>query len=146
MGLEGGWSARPYATEYAFKHIMTTFINALMKEGLPIPRFLFAFEADEEVGGEVPTITSRPFCTRDGELKNVPCMVVSPHAYERKAEDAPALVMSEEFHAKVVKCFKRQVKEVRLVNFGTRGLNDGLILSLKWLPSTFTTRPPGPRR
>ena len=93
---------------------------------MPIPRCILGWEADEEVGGERPAITSRNFCTKDGEKVNVPCMVVSPYAYERKPMDAPALVMSEEFHAKVVKCLKTSFAKVRLVNLGARGLNDGL--------------------
>ena len=95
-----------YATEYALKYILTTYIKEFLEAGLLIPRYIIAWEADEEVGGERPAITSRPFCTRDREKVNVPCMVVSPHAYERKPKDAPALVISEEFHAKVVKCFQ----------------------------------------
>jgi len=126
LNLPSTIRSTPYLTEYALKHILTTYINALMKEGLPIPRYIICWEADEEVGGERPTITSRNFCTKDGEKVNVPCMVVSPHAYERKPMDAPALVMSKKLHEKVVKCFKRQVKEVRLVNLGARGLNDDL--------------------
>ena len=53
-------------------------------------------------------------------------MVVSPHAYKLKPKDDDALVMSEELHAKVVKCLKRNFEKVRLVNLGARGLNDGL--------------------
>ena len=69
LNLPSMISTTPYATEYAVKHILTTYINALMKEGLPIPRFLFAFEADEEVGGELPTVTTMNFCTSDGKFK-----------------------------------------------------------------------------
>ena len=53
-------------------------------------------------------------------------MAVSPRSYRKKLKGDHALVVSEELHAKVVKCLKRQVKEVGLVNLGTRGLNGGL--------------------
>ena len=126
LNLPSTISPTPYATEYGAKHILTTYINALMEAGLPTPRFIFAFEVDEEVGGELPTVTTMNFCTNDGENTNVPCMVISKNSYKKNPKDAPALVMSNGFHAKVVECLKRQFEQVRLVNFGTRGLNGGL--------------------
>ena len=70
---------------------------------MPIPRFILGWEADEEVGGERPTVTSRPFCTNDGVFKNVLCWVLNVHAYRRKPKDHPALAISKELHEKVVK-------------------------------------------
>ena len=89
LNLPSTISPTPYATEHAVKHILTTYINALMEAGLPIPRFIFGFEADEEVGGEQPTVTTMPFCTTDAQFKNVKCMVISAHSYKRKPKDTP---------------------------------------------------------
>ena len=58
-------------TEHALKHILTTFHNALMEADLPIPRYIFGFEADEEVGGEQPTVTTMNFCTKNGDFQKM---------------------------------------------------------------------------
>ena len=92
---------RPYTTEYALKNILTTYANTLMEASLLIPRFMLCFEA--EVGGELPAIGTKPFCTNDGKSVAVPCMVVSPHSWEKKPKDDHALVVSRELHATVVK-------------------------------------------
>jgi len=111
----------PYATEHAVKYILTTFIREHTEAGLPIPRYIIVWEADEEVGGERPTVTSRPFCTNDGVFKKFPCWVLNVHAYKPKPKGAPARVKSEELHAKVVKCLKRHFAKERLVNLGSPG-------------------------
>ena len=68
LNLPSTIRSTPYATEYALKNILTTYVKALMEAGLPIPRFILGWEADEEVGGELPTITSKTFCTNDKEF------------------------------------------------------------------------------
>ena len=45
-------------------------------------------------------------------------MAVSPRSYRKKLKGDHALVVSEELHAKVVKCLKRYFTEVGLVNLG----------------------------